>query len=413
MGLLAGPLITWMILTRPPEASSEDAVGPGAKAEPMAPGPQAETQTPTLNVTPAQQASELASSAKPGERQVIAGERVLSGQVLDGQGAPVAGAEVFLVNGVTVQGLGWLEGERMWQLTKYEQTALRHTQSIFSGAGFEVDMPDTWSPRELNPRGIVATTRSTEAGRFRFELSEDALDIPHSIVASRFVESAGGLEGSVAGLDSEWQIPRAVGLWRTDLIPVRDLTPLTLEFFEPGGLVTDVRIPKGLQDLPNSQAILTLDDLFVESVDLVSFATRESQAFLGLEPGRYTLRIEAGCGRWKIHEEAYDVLPGATTHTDPIKLGSALTLYRLELVNEYGRAPDADLLTVQDALTGKTYGSVRFDDPAGHLDLIVPTDLGALRLTTYTQGSLDLTPALGVSALDAEVARHRKVTMRL
>ena len=43
----------------------------------------------------------------------------------------------------------------------------------------------------------------------------------------------------------------------------------------------------------------------------------------------------------------------------------------------------------------------------------MPNDLGALRLTTYTQGNLELTPALGVSALDAEVARHRKVTLRL
>ena len=469
IALLAGPLVTWMILSRPPEGGAASPIGPGAsQAAPridhveLGLASDADHGAPTRHATPAQQASALAPRTTTSDRELLTGEQVLTGKVLDGHGAPVVGAEVLLRSGVTVQSIGWIDGERMWQMTSADQTSLRHTQAIFGGAGDPGDLRLDWSSNGLRNRGLVATTRTDARGRFRMELPEGALDTPHSIVAHHFFEHvenrppSGGTEsaGTAAASSSEastntgaetaWPEPDATtspspsghaeaddssftttqtidslrihsgaNLLRTDLVPVRDLTPLTLTFFDPGHLLTDVRIPKGLGDLPNAGVFLTLDGLLIERRDLSDFAAREHQAFTGLEPGRYTLRVEAGCGRWTIHEETFEVLPGAATRATPVELGAALTLYRLELVNEYGRAPDADLLTVQDALTCKTYGSVRFDDPDGHLDLVVPTDLGALRLTTYTQGSLDLTPALGVSALDAEVARHRRVTLRL
>lgn len=362
------------------------------KSETAAPGPvRAEQAAPPR---PAEQRA----AAKPrpttatsdGRTALQATDRAtLRGIVLDSADQPIPGATVTLMRSTDRFPSHWFGTNPA--LDTEDQAVAAHGAPRGQGreAPQVTDMDYTIVGDEAFANAVEVTALADANGRFAFELTPAELE--HMDLY--FARAKDFLWSSVEAFEG---------------------TPfLTIHLERPARVHVPVTLPTGLQLDPHSTITLRHDGRFVEGAPLSEYANSAEQVFANLVPGPYQVEIEVGCMRRSMHVESFDLAGDQTRELEQIALGEGLTLFRLEVVNEYGFPIANEALRLDNALTGLSICGLPTTTDEGFVEFVTPNDLGALRLYANTHGSATLSPSLGTPAKHAATARRQRVVVYL
>lgn len=408
-GLALCGVIAWALLGSPASGPHEDALARGrAGASPaVAPGP----VQPAVGTTPRAARTGATESAldegAAGARELAAvstdgsDEELLRGVVVDSSGAPLAGIRVGLV----FDSLRSREGS----LNQIESSRIRAPN------GYDTAFP-------IAELGLLAEGEEpvlTDAnGRFELPLSDADLEAKPLLVATEreatsVLALAGG--GITTDLDAQARLTlRApTGYLTYNSAPLTSRAHLTVVMQRPAKLTINLALPPGLPVGTSALVTLERDGRGVEWVRMKDFHAQPEHVFARLLPGPYSLIVEVGCKRWEVQRQDFTLVEGDARELAPIEVAPALDLFRLRIVNEYGKPPAPEVLRLLDTSTGLSVCGLPRLTNDGLLEFVVPAGSGPYHLKSYTQGEAVLSPSLAVPATHAATARRVEVTLYL